>query len=125
MWALVAAVLIEIVWTLHLGPTLPSHYRAQHWSIVWVGLDVGEMAMLIFTIGALWRQRAVAVVLASATGALLLFDAWFDITTDQHRDVTQSVLLAILWEVPWAIVLFWIARRELGRAIAAGEISRS
>ena len=125
MWALVASVLIEVAWTLHLGPTLPNHYRAQHWSTAWVGLDVGEMVMLVFTIWALWRQRVVVVLLASATGALFLFDAWFDIATDQHRDLTQSVLLAIFWEVPWAIVLFWIARRELIRTSATGDVSRS
>lgn len=124
MWTLVASVLIEIAWTTHLGPTLPHYYRAEHWSTVWVGLDVGEIVMLVFTIWALWRQRAVVVVLASATGALFLFDAWFDITTDQHRDLTQSVLLAVLWEVPWAIVLFWIARRELIRTTATGDVSR-
>jgi threonine/homoserine efflux transporter RhtA len=116
LWALVASVLIEFVWTIHLGPTLSSHYRAQHWRTVWVGLDVAEMVMLVATIWALWRQRSIVVVLASATGALFLADAWFDIGTDQHRDLTQSVLLAIFWEVPWAIVLFWMARRELRRS---------
>ena len=44
MWVLVASVLIEIAWTLHLGPTLPNHYRAQHWSTAWVGLDLGARA---------------------------------------------------------------------------------
>lgn len=125
LWAIVASVLIEIAWTLHLAPSLPGHYRAQHWSTVWVGLDVSEIVMLVFTVWALWRQRVVAVVLASATGALFLFDAWFDITTDQHRDITQGVLLAIFWEVPWAVLLFWIARRELIRTTATGDVSRS
>jgi hypothetical protein len=125
LWVLVASVLIEIVWTIHLGPTLSNHYRAQNWATVWVGLDVAEMAMLVATLWALWRQHSIVVVLASAAGALYLVDAWFDIGTDQYRDLTQSVLLAIFWEVPWAIFLFSIARRELHRASAPNATSRS
>jgi hypothetical protein len=122
LWALVASVLIEFLWTLHLGPSLSNDYRAQHWTIVWVGLDIAEMTMLVVTLWSLWRQRTIVVVLASFTGALFLVDAWFDIVTDQHRDLTQSVLLAVFWEVPWSIFLLWIARRELKRISANGEI---
>jgi hypothetical protein len=125
VWALIASVLIELAWTVHLGSTLSGHYRAQHWPTVWVGLDVAEMVMLVTTIWALWQRRAIVVVLASATGALYLADAWFDIGTDQHRDLTQSVLLALFWEVPWAVVLFLIARRELHRANVTNGPSRN
>ena len=124
-WALVASVLVEFVWTLHLGFSLSNNHRAQHWTIVWVGLDVAEMTMLAVTLWALWRQRAIVVVLASFTGALFLFDGWFDIVTDQHRDLTRSVLLAVFWEVPWALILLWIARRELTRISRSGEVSRT
>lgn len=55
---------------------------------------------------------------------MYLVDAWFDVGTDQNRDLTQSVLLAIFWEIPWAIVLFWIARRELRRADEANAANR-
>jgi hypothetical protein len=125
MWALVASVLIEATWTLHLGPTLSSAYRAEHWRTVWVGLDVAEMVMLLATLWALWRERPLVVVLASATGALFLADAWFDIVTDQHQDLPQSLWLALVWEVPWAAVLFYVARRELRRVTAANVTRRS
>ena len=36
------AVFSLIIWTVFLGQDLPGHYNADHWDIVWVGLDCAE-----------------------------------------------------------------------------------
>ncbi len=106
--ALGIVVLLETVWTINLGPNLPANYRADNWVAVWIGLDVAELMTLLVTMWALWRHRAVVIAAASGAGMLYLVDAWFDVMTARYGDVTQSVLLAVFWEGPWALSLFGI-----------------
>lgn len=114
---LVGAVL-EIVWAVYLGWKLPRHYVADNWDLAWVGLDVAEIAMLFGAAWAAWRQRAVLIVFLIAAATMFLLDAWFDITTANHGDELQSVVLAVCVEVPSAIVLLWVARRAVIRLFA-------
>jgi hypothetical protein len=37
-------------------------------------------------------------------------DAWFDVTTANHGDIMQSLLVAVFVEVPSALALLWVAR---------------
>jgi hypothetical protein len=108
--ALLIAAFAEIIWSIYLGFALPPHYVAHHWALAWVGLDVAEVAMLFCAAWAAWRQRALLILFTIAGATLFLLDAWFDVTTANRGDVTQSLLLAIVVEVPSALALLWVAR---------------
>jgi hypothetical protein len=110
---LTGAAVIEILWTIYIGIELPRHYVANHWNVAWVGLDVAQVIMIFATAWAAWRRRAILSLFATAAGTLLLIDAWFDVTTARRGDLLQSVLFAVVLEVPWAMVLFWLTRRTI------------
>jgi hypothetical protein len=43
---------------------------------------------------------------------MLLVDAWFDIVLESHADERRnSIMLALLAEIPMAVFCFWIAYR--------------
>ena len=109
--ALAFAALVEILWTIFLGWHLPLRYEAHHWDLAWVGLDVGEIIMILATAWAAWRRRAVFIVFSSVLAALLLLDAWFDVTTANPNNLDESVFLAVVFEVPIALFLLYFARR--------------
>ncbi len=113
--ALLAGAVGEIGWCVYLGLALPRHYVAHHWAIAWIGLDVAEVSMLFASAWAAWRQRALLILFTIVGATLFLLDAWFDVTTANHGDVDQSLLLALLLEVPSAIALLWVARRAVIR----------
>ena len=111
--ALTIAALVETTWTVYLGLRLPRTYVANHWDLAWVGLDAGQVVMLLACAWAAWRHRAVLILFASVSGTLLLVDAWFDITTARHGDLLESIIVAGLVEVPSALALFWVTRRTI------------
>ena len=113
MTLLTGAASLEILWTIYIGIELPRHYVANHWNVAWVGLDVAQVIMIFATAWAAWRRRAILSLFATAAGTLLLVDAWFDVTTARRGDLLQSVLFALVLEVPWATVLFWLTRRTI------------
>ena len=112
---LTATAIAELLWAIYLGWTLPRQYVANHWEVAWVGLDVAEIGMLIATAWAAWRQRAVVILFSIVSATLLIVDAWFDVTTANHGDLAQSLVLALFLEVPSAIALLWVARRAVTR----------
>ena len=105
----------EIAWTVYLGRRLPHHYVANQWDLAWVGMDTSQIVLMVLAAWAAWRRRAVLVVFASSLATLFLLDAWFDVTTARRGDIGQSVLLALVAEVPAAIALFWVTWRVLHR----------
>lgn len=85
------AILVETAWTIYLGTRLPRTYVADHWDLAWVGLDTGEIWMLIgsaWAAWAVWKRRAVLIAFAFAftvaSATRLLLDAWLDLTTARH-----------------------------------------
>jgi hypothetical protein len=88
-----------------LGVSLPATESARHWALAWIGLDVMETMALAVT-GWLVLHRDMRVrMAASAAGAFLLADVWFDITTAQPaRDVLQATMLALFVEVPLVVL---------------------
>ncbi|MGH3732197.1 MAG: hypothetical protein ACRDVC_02285 [Acidimicrobiales bacterium] len=113
--ALLTGAFLEIIWCIYLGLVLPPHYVAHHWALAWIGLDVAEVSMLFASAWAAWRQRALLILFTIVGATLFLLDAWFDVTTANHGDVTQSLVLAAFLEVPSAIALLWVARRAVIR----------
>ncbi len=110
---LIAAALLEVVWIVYLGFTLPPHYRAAHWAAAWIGLDIAQVVALLLAAWAAWRRRAVLALFTSSAGTMLLVDAWFDVTTAQRGDAVQSLVLALFGELPAALVLYWVTHRVL------------
>lgn len=121
---LATAALLETAWTIYIAWRLPRHYVANHWDLAWVGLDVAQITMLLLAAWAAWRGRALLILFATAAGTLLLVDAWFDVTTARNGGFAQSVLFALLIEIPAAVALFWITWRttkELAKSIFVAD----
>ena len=105
---LVAVALIP--WTLWLTWTLPTKHVAHHWRIAWVGYDVA-LALLLLWSGIEGIRRSPRIEAAAmAAGTLLLADAWFDVLTAGHGEVSEAIGEAVLAELPIALLCFWIAR---------------
>jgi hypothetical protein len=98
------------VWIVPLSLLLPAHVDARHWPWAWVGLDTMEAVSLAATgILTLRRDPRVGAVAGAAT-ALLLADAWFDITTAQMGSaVVLALILAGVAELPLATLCAWLA----------------
>ncbi len=113
--ALAIGAVAEVAWTIVLGLRLPTRYEAHRWTLAWVGLDVIEISMLLATAYFAWRRRPGLLALAaSATGALYVIDAWFDVTTASPGDLASSAALLVV-ELPIAFALWWTAVRALRR----------
>ena len=90
-------------WMVYLAVSLPTSATAWHWPASCVGLDALEAAGLIGTGLLLLRRDARYCLTSRATAAVLLADAWFDLTTAPPGpgEVT-SALTALLAELPTA-----------------------
>jgi hypothetical protein len=108
---LTLAVLL-VPWTVYLGLVLPDRTTSAHWDVAWVGFDVVVFAALALTGWFAYRRSTWIEVSASAAGALLFMDAWFDITTARGGwDLAQALVLGLGVELPLAGLSLWIARR--------------
>ena len=114
---MVAAVssLALVPWIVVLAITLPHRYVSAHWTLTWVGFDVGLLAALIATTVLAWLRRRAVIVAAATAAALLLCDAWFDITTAHPGGLLLSIGTAVVLELPLAALLFWVARTVIRR----------
>ena len=125
---LATAALVETAWTIYIAWRLPRHYVANHWDVAWVGLDIAQVIMLLLAAWAAWRGRALLILFATGAGTLLLVDAWFDVTTARNGGFAQSVLFALLIEIPAAVALFlitWRTIKELAKSIFVAEEVRN
>jgi cation transport ATPase len=94
--------------------TLPGHYRAGGWSAAWVGFDGALLFAFAATAWAAWRRRQVLILCLVVLATLLACDAWFDTALDYAtRGFTLSLLLALLVELPLALMALMGARRLL------------
>ena len=113
------------VWVGWLAVTLPLRYRAGGWNAAWVGFDLVLLAVFAATAWAAWRRRQILILCLVVLATLLACDAWFDTTLDYAtREFTFSLLLALVVELPLAVVALIGARRllrlTLGRLEALG-----
>jgi hypothetical protein len=114
-----------IPWVILLAVTLPKHYIVGHWTLTWVGFDIGLLTALGLTAYLAWRRRQAVIVLAFITSVLLTCDAWFDITTSSGTaDVVLAVVSAVLVELPLAALLFAVAYHLLGLALSRSRIAQ-
>jgi len=106
-----------IPWVIGLAVTLPKHYIAGHWTLTWVGFDIGLLTSLGLTAYMAWRRRQAVIGFAFLSAAMLTCDAWFDITTSSGTvDVVTSIASAALVELPLAAMLFAVAHQLLSAA---------
>jgi len=101
-----------IPWVVFLAVTLPRHATFHHYRGVWVGFDLGLVAVLATTAVLAWRGRPQVTMAATAAATMLFVDAWFDVlTTPRGSDLVVSVVLAGAVELPLAMICLWIALR--------------
>ncbi len=101
-----------VPWTILLYFTLPSGYTVRQWRVTWVGFDVLLLLAMSATAFLGWRRHRGVVVAAVATGALLVCDAWFDVSLALGTPaVWWSAALAVFVELPLAAFLL---RKVLG-----------
>lgn len=100
-----------VVWTGFLAVTLPSRHVALNWNVAWAGFDLGLAVVLSLVAYGALRQRAWVATAAGAAAALLIVDAWFDVTTAAPGwDKLEALVLAGTSEIPLALGCLWIAR---------------
>lgn len=114
-----------IPWVILLAVTLPKHYIVGHWTLTWVGFDIGLLAALGFTAYLAWRRRQAVIVLSFISSVLLTCDAWFDITTSSGTaNVAVALASALLVELPLAGWLFAVAYHLLGMVVSHPRFAR-
>ncbi len=115
-----------VPWTVYLAVTLPSrHLQTNYYDVAWGGFDVALAAVLIATGVGLLRGRMWVESTATAAGTLLVCDAWFDVLTSTGvRGRTQAALLAVVIELPMAVVCFAVARHVEEVAVRAAAYAR-
>ncbi|MEU6145895.1 hypothetical protein ABZ848_36835 [Streptomyces sp. NPDC047081] len=114
-WSLVllgAAAVLLVPWMVVLGLTLPADTEARNWSVAWIGLDVLMAAGCAATALLGLRGDARARLTASATAAVAVLDAWFDMTTARPgTELTRAVACAAA-EAALAAVCVRLAVRD-------------
>ncbi|MFC8515827.1 hypothetical protein [Streptomyces sp. NPDC057257] len=91
-----AAAVLLVPWTVVLGLTLPADTEVRNWSVAWIGLDVLMAAGCAATALLGLRGNPRARLTASATAAVAVLDAWFDMTTARPgAELTQAVACAV------------------------------
>ncbi|MET7290014.1 hypothetical protein [Streptomyces sp. NPDC005573] len=78
-----AGALLLVPWTAVLAVTLPASTEVRHWSLAWIGLDILMAAGCAATALLGLRSDPRFRLTASATAAVAVLDAWFDITTSR------------------------------------------
>ncbi|WP_267000844.1 LPXTG cell wall anchor domain-containing protein [Streptomyces sp. NBC_00354] len=100
-------------WMVVLAKTLPQTAEVSNWSTAWIGLDAMMAAGLSGTGLLLRRHDPRAAPLAAATAALLVMDAWFDVTTSAPGGARATALaLAVCAELPLAAACAALAARR-------------
>jgi hypothetical protein len=127
--ALLVSAVVLVPWALYLGYTLPARHRVLHWDAIWFGFDLALALALLLTAIAAIRGRPWLAIPATASGTLLVCDAWFDVLTARGaHEVTTALLEAALIELPLAGLCVWMALRvdriNLHRTAGSRIVSR-
>jgi hypothetical protein len=107
LFALFALVLLP--WTVYLGESLPSRQLSPNYAAAWTGFDVLLLSALASTAYFALRRSRYLSGAATATAALLVVDAWFDVMTTPGNQRWQSILLAVAVELPLAALCLWLS----------------
>ena len=113
--------MLLIPWIAFLASVLPSRQLSRHYDLAWAGFDGMLLIALASTAYFALRRSRYLSVAATASGTLLIVDAWFDILTSRRRDVPIAITTAVLIELPLAAVCWWLSQQT--QAIAEKRIS--
>jgi hypothetical protein len=106
----VTCAVILLPWIVIAGITLPSRSLSRNYDLAWAGYDVILLIGLLSTAASALRRSRRLPIAASATGALLTADAWFDVLTSPAGwDELQAIAMSVFAELPLAAVCFWLA----------------
>jgi hypothetical protein len=123
VYALLALAIVP--WIIWLAWSLPERSVSSHYRLAWVGFDVLLCGALARTAYLAWRRSPFLVNVASATAALLIVDAWFDVTTSPGgHDLLVSTALALLVELPLAVLSLALAGRAQVEIARTGAVNR-
>jgi hypothetical protein len=123
VYALLAVAIVP--WILWLAWSLPERSVSAHYRLAWVGFDVLLCGALARTAYLAWRRSPFLVNVASATAALLVVDAWFDVTTSPGgHDLLVSTMLALVVELPLAVLSLLLAGRAQVEIARTGAVNR-
>jgi hypothetical protein len=123
VYALLALAIVP--WIIWLAWSLPERSVSAHYRLAWVGFDVLLCGALARTAYLAWRRSPFLVNVASATAALLVVDAWFDVTTSPGgHDLLVSTVLALLVELPLAVMSLLLAGRAQVEIARTGAVNR-
>ena len=110
--AFTAAGVVMVPWVVYLARSLPASATNPHSALAWVGLDSCEAVALLATGVLLQRGDNRCALAATATGTLLLTDAWFDITSaTPGKELTAAIAMAVCAEIPIALACAALALR--------------
>ncbi len=99
-----------VPWIVYLGFTLPTRASADDYNLAWLGFDIAMWAVMAVLAYCLIRRRQGAPIFAAVAATMLLVDAWFDAVLASDRgDFMLALILALVVEIPLAIVCTWIA----------------
>jgi hypothetical protein len=108
---------ILLVTALGLWRSLPATTVADHWALVWGGLDVATATAALATAVLLGAGDARAALTAVTGAALLVVDAWFDVgTASTEGAFTVALTEALVLELPLAVLAVGLALRLLRRS---------
>jgi hypothetical protein len=121
-----------IPWIVYLAVSLPSHARAVHYDVVWVGFDIAMLCALAALAYCALRRSPLIGTVASVAATLLVTDAWFDVlTTGARSQRIISIASAAFLELPLGILCAWVAinaervrRRAYRRLWQRAELAR-
>jgi hypothetical protein len=123
VYALLAIAIVP--WIIWLAWSLPERSVSSHYRLAWVGFDVLLCGALARTAYLAWRRSPFVVNVASATAALLVVDAWFDVTTSPGgHDLLVSAALALFVELPLAVLSLVLAGRAQLQIARTGAVNR-
>ena len=120
IFVLAAVAVLLPAWALYLAVVLPREHVAPNWDVVWVGLDLGLASLAAGALYALHRRSRWTPVLGGALAAALVCDAWFDVMTSTGDDRLFAIGLAVLVEIPIAVVAAIVGVRSVPRARPRG-----
>jgi hypothetical protein len=117
-----------VPWIIYLGFAPPAQLGVGDWRVAWIGFDVMEAIALALTAWLAYRRSTWVDMAATATAVLLIVDAWFDVmTANAGWPLVQSVVAAVVLELPLAALSLWVARNAqlVNEAVTRWLIDRS
>ncbi len=100
---------VLVPWIVFLALTLPSRQLSPHYDVAWAGFDTMECVALACTAYFTIRRSMFLSTAATATAALLVVDAWFDVVTTPAAQRLESIVLAAVVELPLAALCLWLS----------------